>query len=343
MDDVHRVLGVTTQKSEQELYAHVAAHGEMYVSIQRKYTDLGIPLTGTPRFRRCIYASQTDSGTPKHFFVEFVHTDSITRARSARSPDFDVHALSSTPHLYEHYRALAHAPLNGCEQLGPPHRPVDRKRPSASSSLASDPDDTPTGKRRKTRRAGVRLKLRQAMNTDLDCTAAHMALPAPIESDDTSGGTGLQHLSSLLNIRDIVLSTRACRDDDKENEPTPSSSHQSTITPSSLPCPLYISSGARPEPQSTISSGLPPIHTNLVISFCGESISYDLRSLEEDPQGIMSLLKSAACDLDKWMIVAASYRRKGNVKAAISIIHQMMDGTLLKLLSFWPQGSDYVQ
>ena len=315
----------------------------MYVSIQRKYTDLGIPLTGTPRFRRCIYASQTDSGTPKHFFVEFVHTDSITRARSARSPDFDVHALSSTPHLYEHYRALAHAPLNGCEQLGPPHRPVDRKRPSASSSLASDPDDTPTGKRRKTRRAGVRLKLRQAMNTDLDCTAAHTALPAPIESDDTSGGTGLQHLSSLLNIRDIVLSTRARRDDDKENEPTPSSSHQSTITPSSLPCPLYISSGARPEPQSTISSGLPPIHTNLVISFCGESISYDLRSLEEDPQGIMSLLKSAACDLDKWMIVAASYRRKGNVKAAISIIHQMMDGTLLKLLSFWPQGSDYVQ
>lgn len=64
----------------------------------------------------------------------------------------------------------------------------------------------------------------------------------------------------------------------------------------------------------------------MVMSFCGESISFDLNTLDDDPEAIVSLLKTTSSDRDKWMLVGASYRRLGKVSAAVAVMTSMIEG-----------------
>jgi hypothetical protein len=48
--------------------------------------------------------------------------------------------------------------------------------------------------------------------------------------------------------------------------------------------------------------------------------------MEDDPKGIISLLELSACERDKWVIVAAHYRRSRNPIAAINVLSSMMKG-----------------
>ena len=62
------------------------------------------------------------------------------------------------------------------------------------------------------------------------------------------------------------------------------------------------------------------------MSICDEPISVDLEGLEEDAKWIISLLELSTCERDKWIIVAAHYRRVGNAVAAIKVLTSMMKG-----------------
>ncbi len=76
----------------------------------------------------------------------------------------------------------------------------------------------------------------------------------------------------------------------------------------------------------TIMSGLPPIQTVLHMILRGQPISFDLHTVEDDPRLIMELLIATSSDRDKWMVVGAFYRRKGNVLAALTVVTTMVKG-----------------
>ena len=59
---------------------------------------------------------------------------------------------------------------------------------------------------------------------------------------------------------------------------------------------------------------------------CDQLIVVNLEELEDDPKGIISLLELSTCERDKWMIVAAHYRRSGKTAAAINVLTSMMKG-----------------
>jgi len=77
---------------------------------------------------------------------------------------------------------------------------------------------------------------------------------------------------------------------------------------------------------STIPPGLPPIQTLLSMSLCGRPINFDLQTLDDDPRSIIELLSASSSDRDKWMIVGAYYRRKGNTHAALTVVTTMVQG-----------------
>ena len=77
---------------------------------------------------------------------------------------------------------------------------------------------------------------------------------------------------------------------------------------------------------STIPRGLPPIQTVLSMTVCGQPTNFDLQTLDDDPRSIIELLSATSSDRDKWMIVGAFYRRKGNVHAALTVVTTMVQG-----------------
>lgn len=75
------------------------------------------------------------------------------------------------------------------------------------------------------------------------------------------------------------------------------------------------------------------LDTLLKLSFCGESIIFDLKSLDQDPRPVTELLKVTTSERGSWMIVGAHYRRLGNPSAAIAVIEAMLSG---KYFSIFP-------
>lgn len=75
---------------------------------------------------------------------------------------------------------------------------------------------------------------------------------------------------------------------------------------------------------SIIPPGLPPIQTILDMTLGGQHITFNLEGLDVDPHSIIELLRSTSSDRDKWMIVGASYRRKGNTHAALTVVATMV-------------------
>jgi hypothetical protein len=111
---------------------------------------------------------------------------------------------------------------------------------------------------------------------------------------------------------------------DKENiSPlTPSNGRQRLI--STLSPPISVSHSNQLDP--AISSGLPSIQTLLPMTLCDQAINFDLQDLDDDPCSIIELLSATSSDRDKWMIVGAFYRRKGNVHAALTVVTTMVKG-----------------
>lgn len=95
----------------------------------------------------------------------------------------------------------------------------------------------------------------------------------------------------------------------------------------STPPQPVLSTATHPDQLGTIiPSGLPPIHTLLPMTLCDQPISLNLQTLEDDPRSIIELLSATSSDRDKWMIVGAFYRRKGNIHAALTVVTTMVKG-----------------
>jgi hypothetical protein len=95
----------------------------------------------------------------------------------------------------------------------------------------------------------------------------------------------------------------------------------------STPLPLVPVTAAHPNRlDSIIPSGLPPIQTLLPTTLCGQPISFNLQTLEDDPRLIIELLIATSSDRDKWMVVGAFYRRMGNIHAALTVVTTMVKG-----------------
>jgi hypothetical protein len=62
------------------------------------------------------------------------------------------------------------------------------------------------------------------------------------------------------------------------------------------------------------------------MTLCDQPISLNLQTLEDDPRSIIELLSATSSDRDKWMIVGALYRRKGNIHAALTVVTTMVKG-----------------
>jgi hypothetical protein len=92
------------------------------------------------------------------------------------------------------------------------------------------------------------------------------------------------------------------------------------------PQPVSVTPAYPNQFDPTIMSGLPPIQTVLHMTLRGQLISFDLHTLEDDPRLIMELLIATSSDRDKWMIVGAFYRRKGNIHAALTVVTTMVKG-----------------
>lgn len=77
---------------------------------------------------------------------------------------------------------------------------------------------------------------------------------------------------------------------------------------------------------TTILPGLPPIQTCLSMTLRGQPINFDLQTLDDDPRSIIEMLCATSSDRDKWMIVGAFYRRRGNIHAALTVVTTMVQG-----------------
>ncbi|KAI9509738.1 hypothetical protein F5148DRAFT_1282665 [Russula earlei] len=140
---------------------------------------------------------------------------------------------------------------------------------------------------------------------------------------------------AALNSRDSTSRSRLCTDHaaciDKENvsphfldskvhpEAVQELELASTL-PQLAPTPVVIPN----QFNSIIPSGLPPIQTHLPMTLRGKSINFDLQTLDDDPRSIIQLLSATLSDRDKWMVVGAVYRRKGNVYAALTVVITMV-------------------
>lgn len=68
---------------------------------------------------------------------------------------------------------------------------------------------------------------------------------------------------------------------------------------------------------------------SLVLHYEGEYFTCGLDAITEDPENVIFLLQqtaASAMERDKWMIVAAHYRRKQNLTAAAAVMSSMLDG-----------------
>src|SRR6267154_412055 len=92
------------------------------------------------------------------------------------------------------------------------------------------------------------------------------------------------------------------------------------------PPPVSVTAAYPNQFDTTIMSGLPPIQTVLLMTLRGQPISFDLHTLEDEPRLIIELLIATSSDRDKWMIVGAFYRRKGNIHAALTVVTTMVKG-----------------
>ncbi|KAI9437739.1 hypothetical protein H4582DRAFT_2099300 [Lactarius indigo] len=152
--------------------------------------------------------------------------------------------------------------------------------------------------------------------------------PRYIPSVSPSGSCTSLH-AKLPVLRASGLPTVTC---DKENVPPITQDEElyplEVQQPFTPPLPTPSSPAHCHQLDSIIPLGLPPIQSLLDMTLCGQRIAFDLEGLDVDPRPIIELLCATSSDRDKWMIVGAFYRRKGNIHASLTVV-----ATMVKVLS----------
>ena len=222
-----------------------------------------------------------------HYFVEFAQAESVSRARSSKSNVPDTHV-----------HALAYVP-----QL------IDRF--CALASAAGDP--VPDVKRTRSsspRQSGASRTRRTSLPRSGNGSPHTPVAFCPAFGDPgftlRAPGSGKKRSSSPGRSLAVRSETR------------PRTTALSPVSISLSDSSLAASSVSGPTPRTS--------RNVLTITICDQPITINLEGSEDDPKAIISLLKLSTCERDKWIVVAAHYRRSGNAVAAISVLTSMMKG-----------------
>ncbi|KAI0093198.1 hypothetical protein BDY19DRAFT_922601 [Irpex rosettiformis] len=139
--------------------------------------------------------------------------------------------------------------------------------------------------------------------------------------------------SSLFSPTQVSLSTTSTSPSDaKDLAPNAKTEPIPECIPL-LPLPSNTSSlqstaTAHSPPSNRLSETEAGVAPSLVLCYRGEQFTCELDALTQDPENVIFLLQqtsTSSMDRDKWMIVAAYYRRKQNVFAAAAVVSAMLD------------------
>lgn len=250
-----------------------------------------------------IYPCKTNADlASKHFFVKFKDNKALHRVLNIITPGIRVSSVSGNLKLIQQCReAINSTPLNS--------RPFDQKSPMLI--------EFPSHEKRKK----VRPRRMNISRTPIDTVER----TPPVEIQNL--GSFFQASKSSKDAPEFLMYPTNEKKLPFINAPNititpPKCSSRSPKAPGSSD---RKDSSASPAPtENSASSYLQ--NTILNLSFWGESITFDLKALEQDSRSIIELLKATAGERGSWMMVGAYYRRSGNVYAAISVIEAMIDG-----------------
>lgn len=274
-------------------------------------------------------------------FIEFADEGSAERACKFRFDDMLVLAMS--PSLIDEYNSvMADAVISeGTSRVQSTDAMTsaeDSYHRLLSVSLG-DGDVSSLDSHEKLSKKPARHSLPQTEEIDtmsLDCSRTLSALPSsivPAHQLPSPGpsSAGASFLDALKSSKSSLLN-RLHGKHEKENilvEPLPDLSLPPTplsISRPPIPLPEIINRDASNQSLAIVSESSFTLNTRLVMTLCDELISYDLESLEDDPKTIIDLLRATSSERDKWIVVGCHYRRKGNFKAAMSVVRTMVEG-----------------
>jgi len=347
MDSLKRVVKVQSKTSDLNIIREIFSRcGEMYVC--RRVSERFSRLMST---RQAIYPYMTSTAGSACFFIDFKDNEGSELAVNLKldNPCIHIQSLAIYPHLIDQYRTVNPFAFKTHPKTIHAIGSISEDIP-ALADLERDPDAM---KRRKTHHGGT-SRIRPALTGFRDsrsfCSSPPLLLPSPKTSP-----TGV--LLPTLKYSETSLSNR-----NDENllsavnsslfPPTPPPSFTSPLTPSlvlpvSFPTSSLLPVASLPPPVSPTcafpdNGGLSfSLETRIVMTLCGESIIYNLRSLDTDPKAIIELLRTTASERGNWMVVGAYYRRTGNIRAAITVVTTMIEGTFTVLLTFGNMADTY--
>ncbi|TFK54075.1 hypothetical protein OE88DRAFT_1785755 [Heliocybe sulcata] len=246
-----------------------------------------------------IYPWKSDKSPQQHYFVEFSQSASVANARALGKlhHHLSVHALSMVPQLVDRCRSVA--PRSSTQES--PEVSFASPRPSSPMSSRESSVGPP---RKRTRRSGVKHKIRAAPGLAPAAGLSRMdSSPPPFSSNAHKVETSFR-----------IEPRRP--ENDKEND-----AHRTRRRPS-LPAHPLISPSIpiRLSHASFSSSG-----AHITVFFNGERVRLDVATLSSDPHPVVTLLKTAQCGRETWMMVGGHYRMQGNPAAALAVTTAMVD------------------
>ncbi|OBZ68108.1 hypothetical protein A0H81_11806 [Grifola frondosa] len=246
------------------------------------------------------------------------------RSRRGIYPHRPLRSRRPPPPAYSYYKVKAEPREH--DRIPPPMRPRD-KRPF--DHLQDEADDTSSREWKRTGRAGKQVQRRRNYREHHLKPSGYCSSPSSSTSTHVDVDLDYSCNSSYAKATNLSIAL----DSDKEND----------VRPAFL-C-AYATIPQAPAPQPPAKSSL-----SIVLLFHGEPIICDLESLDEDPQGIITVLKTTAnqrAECDKWMIVGGHYRMMtsasvgmsaGELKPAFLMLSSCHSD--LAKLSRTPDGSD---
>ncbi|OCH86357.1 hypothetical protein OBBRIDRAFT_244494 [Obba rivulosa] len=341
---IHRVIFVESNRSQWQVYDVFSQCGK---------------ILATHAWKADRYATSC--------FVEFCHSISVKRARALQLPDTEVQVVSFDLHLIANFESVAPSPPPAPARMLKQQRIDDRTPPPSSKRPRFDNPSRPSSRQVDMRMQATTNALLHSLKSPSVQPSSTSSTPlrARMGSADASFSFKLPALftrtdSDKENDRRAVPSpyemhvplasaahTATFDDDSIRSTASPGGSRPPTshkFTPerggscSASLSPLHILSDTRP-PAGIIPSPHVAFHTpeeqpvprsspSIVLNYNGEHVSCALENLDENPGGIIAVLKATAghsLERDKWMIVAGYYRGKGNVKAAVAVVSTMVE------------------
>ncbi|TFK44826.1 hypothetical protein BDQ12DRAFT_717975 [Crucibulum laeve] len=233
-----------------------------------------------------------------HYFIEFANPESAEKALGMQLdiPGISVLPVYSTPHLIEQYRDANPDAFDPSLKTGKSSNHHSDKFSSTGLKMA----------RKNGQKGASSLSRKKTSGAAERSHSEHTAISNPSGPKNT---TNRKTTNTLPNSAPHVPPT------------APAALRNALATLDECPQICVTSMDSVP-PKSTAAF---TFDTPITMMLCGEALVYDLKYLEPDASGIIELLKVTRSERGAWMVVAASYRRRGNLVEAIRVIEALIE------------------